>query len=173
MATMIFLAKNLTTLDLSEASFELLSCVLNRLDRINQLTAVNLSIMNKPLLRRMRRTGEEPTTSLGEIYNPIRASTIADLTTKCIRLTDLVLCGANLSQDAIVQICHLVSQTVTAINFARERVKNEHIAALVLRCPNMKYMYQSGRNPDLILNIPKNSFRVAIFNERPNPTRTI
>ena len=50
-ATTIFLAKNLTTLDLSEASFDLLCCVLNRLNRTNLITSVNLSTMKKSLLR--------------------------------------------------------------------------------------------------------------------------
>ena len=99
MATTIFLAKNLTTLDLSEASFDLLSCVLNRLDRTNLITSVNLSIMKKTLLRRMQKVG------------------------------NLVLCGANLSQEAIVQICHLISPTLIAINLAREHIRNEHVEA--------------------------------------------
>ena len=104
-ATLIFLVKNLTTLDLSEADFALLSHILNKIDRMNPITSINLSIMRKPLLRRMTRVGNEQSSALGEMYSPIRANTIADLTTKCIRLTDLVLCGTNLSQDAINQIC--------------------------------------------------------------------
>ena len=74
------------------------------------------------------------------MYSPVRSNTIADLTTKCIRLTDLVLCGADLSQDSIIQICNLVTPTLVAINLARERVRDKHVDALTLRCPNMKYI---------------------------------
>ena len=50
-ATLILLAKDLTTLDLSEANFALLSHILNKIDRTNLITSINLSIMRKPLLR--------------------------------------------------------------------------------------------------------------------------
>ena len=131
-ATLILLSKNLATLDLSEADFTLLSHV-EKIDRTNHITSINLSIMKTPPRAR------QPS-ALYEMYSPIRANTIADLTTKCIRLTDLVLCGSNLSQDSIVQICNLVTPTLVAINLARERIKDEHVDSLTLRCPNMKYI---------------------------------
>ena len=115
-ATLILLSKNLATLDLSEADFTLLSHVLEKIDRTNHITSINLSIMKQPPLAR------QPS-ALYEMYSPIQANTIADLTTKCIRLTDLVLCGADLSQDSIIQICNLVTPTLVAINLARKRVK--------------------------------------------------
>ena len=132
-ATLILLSKNLATLDLSEADFTLLSHVLEKIDRTNHITSINLSIMKTPPRAR------QPS-ALYKMYSPIRANTIADLTTKCIRLTDLVLCGANLSQDSMVQICNLVTPTLMAINLTRERVKDEHVDSLTLRCPNMKYI---------------------------------
>ena len=146
-ATLILLSKNLTTLDLSEADFALLSHVLNKIDRTNRITLINLSIMSQPLLQRAQRVGNEQSSALGEMYSPIRANIIADLTTKCIRLTDLVLCGANLSQDAIIQICQLVTPTLIAINLARERVKDEHVESLTLRCPNMRYINLAQTKP--------------------------
>ena len=132
-ATLTLLSRNLTTLDLSEADFTLLSHVLDKIDRTNRITSINLSIMKQPPRARQ-------SSALSEMYSPIRANTIADLTTKCIRLTDLVLCGANLSQDSIVQICQLVTPTLIAINLARERVKDQHVDSLTLRCPNMRYI---------------------------------
>ena len=131
-ATLILLSKNLATLDLSEADFTLLSHV-EKIDRTNHITSINLSIMKTPPRAR------QPS-ALYEMYSPIRANTIADLTTKCIRLTDPVLCGANLSQDSIVQICNLFTPTLVAINLARERIKDEHVDSLTLRYPNMKYI---------------------------------
>jgi len=132
-ATLIILSKHLVTLDLSEADFTLLSHILDKLDRTNNITSINLSIMKTTPSTR------QPS-ALAEMYSPVRSSTIADLTTKCIRLTDLVLCGADLSQDSMVQICNLVTPTLVAINLARERVRDEHVDALTLRCPNMKYI---------------------------------
>ena len=44
-ATVIFMAKRLTTLDISEANFALLSNILNRIDRTNLITTLNLSII--------------------------------------------------------------------------------------------------------------------------------
>ena len=44
-ATLIILSKELATLDLLEADFTLLSHVLNKLDRTNHITSINLSIM--------------------------------------------------------------------------------------------------------------------------------
>ena len=76
-ATLIFLVKNLTTLDLSEADFALLSHILNKIDRMNPITSINLSIMRKPLLRRMTRVGNEQTSALGEMYSPIRHKSIS------------------------------------------------------------------------------------------------
>ena len=43
-------------------------------------------------------------------------------------------------QDSIVQICNLVTPTLVAINLARERIKDEHVDSLTLRCPNMNYI---------------------------------
>ena len=43
-ATLILLSKNLATLDLSEADFTLLSHVLEKIDRTNHITSINLSI---------------------------------------------------------------------------------------------------------------------------------
>ena len=137
-ATIIHMAKNLTTLDVSEANFVLLSNILNRIDRTNLITAINLSIMKRPILRRMRPMGDR--SDLGEMYSPIRSSTIAMLTTKCLRLTDLNLCGANLSQEAISTICHQITPTIMAINLARERIKDDQLSALIQRCPNMRYI---------------------------------
>ena len=132
-ATLIILSKNLATLDLSEADFTFLSHVLDKLDRTNNITSINLSIMKTiPNTR-------QPS-ALAEMYSPVRSNTIADLVTKCINLTDLVLCGSDLSQDSITQICHLVTPTLVAINLAREHIKDEHVDALTLRCPNMKYI---------------------------------
>ena len=132
-ATLILLSTDLATLDLSEADFALLSHVLNKINRTNHITAINLSIVKKSPQNR------QPT-ALYERYSPVRANIIADLTTKCIQLTDLVLMGTDLSQDSIVQICHLVTPTLVAINLARECIKDEHVDALTKRCPNMKYI---------------------------------
>ena len=132
-ATLILLSTNLATLDLSEADFTLLSHVLNKIDRTNHITSINLSIVKKSPQNR------QPA-ALYERYSPVRANIIADLTTKCIRLTDLVLMGTDLSQDSIVQICHLVTPTLVAINLARECIKDEHVDALTKRCPNMRYI---------------------------------
>ena len=137
-ATTIFLAKNLTTLDLSESSFGLLSCIMDRLDKTNVITALNLSIMKRPPLRRMRPMGDP--SELGEMYSPIRASTMAILTVKCTKLTDLNLCGARLSQEAITLICNQITPTLVAINLAREYVKDGHVGALITRCRNMRYI---------------------------------
>ena len=137
-ATTIFLAKNLTTLDLSESSFGLLSCIMDRLDKTNVITALNLSIMKRPPLRRMRPMGDP--SELGEMYSPIRASTMAILTMKCTKLTDLNLCGARLSQEAITLICNQITPTLVAINLAREYVKDGHVGALITRCRNMRYI---------------------------------
>ena len=132
-ATLILLSTNLATLDLSEADFTLLSHVLNKINRTNHITSINLSIVKKSPQNR------QPA-ALYERYSPVRANIIADLTTKCIRLTDLVLMGTDLSQDSIVQICHLVTPTLVAINLARECIKDEHLDALTKRCPNMQYI---------------------------------
>ena len=132
-ATLILLSKDLATLDLSEADFTLLSHVLNKINRTNHITSINLSIMRKSPRNR------QPA-ALYERYSPVRANIIADLTTKCIRLTDLVLMGTDLSQDSIIQICNLVTPTLVAINLARECIKDEHVDALTKRCPNMKYI---------------------------------
>ena len=137
-ATAIFLAKNLTTLDLSESNFGLLSCIMNRLDKTNIITALNLSIMKRPPLKRMRPMGDP--SELGEMYSPIRASTIAILTTKCTKLTDLNLCGARLSQESITLICEQITPTLLAINLAREYVKDGNVGALITRCRNMRYI---------------------------------
>ena len=155
-ATLIILSKQLATLDLSEADFTLLSRVLPKLDRTNHITSINLSIMKTTPSTR------QPS-ALAEMYSPVRSSTIADLTTKCIRLTDLVLCGADLSQDSMVQICNLVTPTLVAINLARERVRDKHVDALTLRCPNMKYIFV--RNQNIIRNIPAHCIKVEIFDE--------
>merc|ERR1712051_685101 len=144
-ATLIILSKELATLDLSEADFTLLSHVLDKLDRTNHITSINLSIMKTTPQTR------QPS-ALAEMYSPVRSNTIKDLTTKCIRLTDLVLCGADLSQDSIVQICNLITPTLVAINLARERVRYEHVDALTLRCPNMKY-----------INLPETRISYGIF----------
>ena len=137
-ATTIFLAKQLTTLDLSESSFGLLSSIMDRLDKTNVITALNLSIMKRPPLKRMRPMGDP--SNLGELYSPIRASTIAVLTVKCTKLTDLNLCGARLSQEAIALICDQITPTLVAINLAREYVKDENVAALITRCRSMRYI---------------------------------
>ena len=128
-ATAIFLAKNLTTLDLSESSFGLLNCIMNRLDKTNTITALNLSILKKPPLSRTQPMGNP--SALGEMYSTIRASTILTMTIKCTKLTDLNLCGAGLSQEAITMICNQITPTLVAINLAREYVKDEHIGALI------------------------------------------
>ena len=132
-ATLIILSKNLATLDLSEADFTFLGRILDKLDRTNNITSINLSVMKTT-------PNQRQPSALAEMYSPVRSNTIADLVTKCIKLTDLVLCGADLSQDSITQICHLVTPTLTAINLAREHVKNEHVDALTIRCPNIKYI---------------------------------
>ena len=137
-ATAIFLAKNLTTLDLSESSFGLLNCIMNRLDKTNTITALNLSILKKPPLSRTQPMGNP--SALGEMYSTIRASTILTMTIKCTKLTDLNLCGAGLSQEAITMICNQITPTLVAINLAREYVKDEHIGALINRCQNMRYI---------------------------------
>ena len=137
-ATMIFLAKNLVTLDLSESSFGLLSCIMDRIDKTNVITALNLSMLKRPPLRRMRPMGDPA--DLGEIYSPIKTSTIAILTMKCTKITDLNLCGARLSQEAITLICNQITPTLVAINLAREYVKDENVSALINRCRNMRYI---------------------------------
>ena len=132
-ATLILLSEDLATLDLSEADFTLLSHVLNKINRTNHITSINLSILKKSPHNR------QPS-ALYERYSPVRANIIADLTTKCIRLTDLVLMGTDLSQDSIIQICNLVTPTLVAINLARECIKDEHVDSLTRRCPNMRYI---------------------------------
>ena len=74
-ATLIILSKELATLDLSEANFTLLSHILDKLDRTNHITAINLSIMKTTPQTR------QPS-ALAEMYGPVRSNTIADLTTK-------------------------------------------------------------------------------------------
>ena len=137
-ATIIVMSKHLKTLDLSEASFALLNCVLHKINRTNKITNLNMSIMDRPHLRRRCNAGH--TTTLNEMYTRIQQNTIPDLVTKCIRLTSLNLCGSGLSQDAMVVICHLITPTLTSINLAGEFVINEHISALINRCPQMKYI---------------------------------
>merc|ERR1712001_89979 len=88
--------------------------------------------------RRMRPMGDPA--DLGEIYSPIKASTIAILTMKCTKITDLNLCGARLSQEAITLICNQITPTLVAINLAREYVKDENVGALINRCRNMRYI---------------------------------
>ena len=58
-ATLILLSRNLTTLDLSEADFTLL----NKIDRMNRITSINLSIMRQPLLQRAQRVGNRAQSS--------------------------------------------------------------------------------------------------------------
>ena len=137
-ATIIVMSKHLKTLDLSEASFALLNCVLHKIDRTNKITDMDMSIMDRPHLRRRCNAGH--TTTMNEMYTRIQQNTIPDLVTKCTRLTSLNLCGSGLSQDAIVVICHLITPTLTSINLAGEFIINEHISALINRCPKMKYI---------------------------------
>jgi hypothetical protein len=93
-ATIIVMSKHLTTLDLSEASFALLNCVLYRINRTNQIINMGMSIMDRPHLRRRCEIGH--TTTLREMYTQLQQNTISDLATKCIRLTRLNLCGTGL-----------------------------------------------------------------------------
>ena len=139
MATIILLPKDLTSLDISESRYALISAILNKLDRTNKLTAINLSTIQRSSLQ-LQREGAEPMSSLGESYNPLRCNNVSMLINKCTKLTDIILCGARLSDNSILQICTLISPTVRAINFARQRVKNEHVVALARRCPHMKYI---------------------------------
>merc|ERR1712110_754472 len=74
------------------------------------------------------------------MYTQLQQNTIPDLVTKCIWITKLNLCGAGLSQDAIVVVCHLITPTLSSINLAGEFVNDEHIEALSRRCPMMRYI---------------------------------
>ena len=139
MAIIVLFAADLTTLDLSEARYALITNILNKINRHNKLTAINLSrVRNKSSTFRGEDT--EAPSALNDRYNPLRASNVSMLITKCIHLTDIVLCGAGLSEEAIHLICTLISPTVTAINFAGERVKNENLVDLTRRCPLVKYI---------------------------------
>ena len=142
-ALVITKSKNLRTLDLSEASFALLNNVLQLIDRTNKVVNLNMAVMDRPHLRRAvdrRRYILQRTTATNVMYTQLQQNTIPDLVTKCIWITKLNLCGAGLSQDAIVVICHLITPTLFSINLAGEFVNDEHIEALSHRCPMMRYI---------------------------------
>ena len=138
MALIIIKSKNLKTLDLSEASFALLNHVLHQIDRTNKIINLDMSVTDRPHLRRRLERGD--TTAIDEMYTRIQQNTIPDLVTKCIWITRLNLCGSGLSQDSIVVICHLVTPTLSSINLAGEFVRDEHVEALAHRCPMMQYI---------------------------------
>ena len=137
-ALIITKSKNLKTLDLSEASFALLNNVLQLIDRTNKIINLNMSVTDRPHLR--RAFDRRRTTATNVMYTQLQQNTIPDLVTKCIWITKLNLCGAGLSQDAIVVICHLITPTLTSINLAGEFVNDDHIEALSHRCPMMQYI---------------------------------
>ena len=138
MALIIIKSKNLKTLDLSEASFALLNHVLHQIDRTNKIINLDMSVTDRPHLRRRLERGD--TTAIDEMYTRIQQNTIPDLVTKCIWITRLNLCGSGLSQDSIVVICHLVTPTLLSINLAGEFIRDEHVEALAHRCPMMQYI---------------------------------
>merc|ERR1712088_928681 len=95
-ALVITKSKNLGTLDLSEASFALLNNVLQLINRTNKIVNLNMSVMDRPHLRRTLE--RRRTTAVNVTYTQIQQNTIPDLVTKCIWIKKLNLCGAGLSQ---------------------------------------------------------------------------
>ena len=56
-ATIIFLSKDLISLDISESKYALISTILNKLDRTNQLKTINLASMENNATRIDNFTG--------------------------------------------------------------------------------------------------------------------
>jgi hypothetical protein len=125
-ATLIYMSKKLTVLDLAESRFALMSSIINKLPLSCNITAMDLSAI---------RDGAHQ-----EWTDVLPYETVKLLVNKCRKLTDLILFGTKLCRKSITHLCGNLTNTILRLNIAQEDIRNDDIEALSKQYPNLQYL---------------------------------
>jgi hypothetical protein len=125
-ATMVYMSKKLTVLDLSESRFALVTSIINELPMACTITALDLCAI-----------GDHTHPELGDV---LHYETVRLLVDKCCQLTDLILFGTKLCHKSIAYLCGHLTETILRLNISKEEVRNGDIEALAKQCPRLQYL---------------------------------
>ena len=113
-ATLIYMSKKLTALDLAESRFTLMSSIMTRLPSSCSITAMDLSAFGN---------GEEWT-------DVLPYETVKMLVDKCRKLTNLIIFGMRLSRRSVTHLCSKLTNTILRLNIAKEDIRDADIEML-------------------------------------------
>lgn len=121
---------DLTSLDLFESRYSLMTTIIEQMTGDNKITSLNLSSI---------RPYETP--EPGEFYaSTLRLDTVQLLVDKCKKLTSLILAGTEMSQKAISHICAHITPNLERLNIADELMMDTYYETLSSRCRKLQYL---------------------------------
>ena len=97
-ATLVYMSKKLTVLNLSESRFSLMTSIINKLPISCNITALNLSAIGDGAHQ--------------EWTDVLPYDTVRVLVNKCRKLTNLILFGTKLCRKSITYLCENLTNTI-------------------------------------------------------------